>query len=154
LHPHIEVRNTMFPSIQLCGTPNQTNPYLSISTIKNSLIYINVITNIIIKQPCKSAKHCIKRLLTSRLNSSSASKVQTFTGKDFPVFFLRNGDILIFRYVYSASRINYTALSDYYRKKIRDAKSEFATLPENVSMRRPHCYNSSFSDTANWINLT
>lgn len=29
--------------------------------------------------------------LTSRLNSSSASRVQTLTGKDLPDFFLRNG---------------------------------------------------------------
>lgn len=34
--------------------------------------------------------------LTSKLNSNSASRVQTLTGKDFPFFFLRNGGILFF----------------------------------------------------------
>lgn len=34
------------------------------------------------------------RTITSKLNSSSASRVQTFTGNDFPDFFRPNGGIL------------------------------------------------------------
>jgi len=50
------------------------------------------------EQICK-----VTNITTSRLNSSSASRVQTFTGKDLPDFFLRNGDIFTFRCFRSAS---------------------------------------------------
>lgn len=80
-------------------------------------------------------KDCDTCPLTSRLNSSSASKVQTLTGKDLPDFFLRNGDILLLA-VFVQHRERHAA--DRYREGTRSYdKLDFASLLKNIlALRR------------------
>ena len=81
----------MFPLILSCGRLSRTNlvPLISTaSTVRSAWLFRSKISD---------SNRATKRLLklTSKLNSSSASSVQTLTGKDFPDFFLRNGGILL-----------------------------------------------------------
>lgn len=80
-------------------------------------------------------RNCDTHSLTSRLNSSSASKVQILTGKDLPDFFLRNGDILFLIVVLVWRHERHAA--DRYREGTRSYdRLDFALLLKNILVRR------------------